>query len=90
MQKALTPGQYVTLRLDTIERQAKALTQAQKDALIRVRDHGSEARGAAGGISRMWNRLETAGLVAGPPYRVTEHGLKVLAAAPAPSPENGE
>lgn len=83
MPRGLSPGQYVVLRLATIERQAKALTRTQIEALIRIRDQGPLAwckgRGRAGGaVSRMFDRMEIMGLVTSAPHRLTEHGRQVL------------
>lgn len=71
------------LRLDTIERAAKALTYKHASAIRRVHELGPEAwcegRGRAGGaVSRMFDRLVAAGLVKGPPYAATPFGIKVL------------
>jgi len=75
---------YAALRRDTIERQAKALTWAEIDGLVRVRDRGSLAwceghRRAGGAISRMFERMVTKGLVTDAPHEITEHGRHVLA-----------
>lgn len=85
-----SPNDESALKLDTAMRAAKCLTVTQADALRRVRDRGSLAwaagKGRAGGaVSRMFDRMRTDGLVKGPPYAVTEFGIRVLEAYEAKS-----
>lgn len=83
MRRGPTTGEAITLRLDTIERQAKALTRTQAAALRRIRDHGPctwcKGLGRAGGaVSRMFDRLALLGLATVPPHEITKHGRNVL------------
>ena len=60
------------------------LTRAQIAGMRRIRDRGSmawcEGGRSGGAISRMFYRLVAAGLVSGPPYKITAKGRKALAA----------
>ncbi len=76
------PMNDTALRLDTIERAAKALTRTQLHGLQRLRDGRPwdfGARRAGGSVSRMFDRMEFAGLCTGAPHRLTMFGRKVLA-----------
>lgn len=73
------------LMQDTAERIAKTLTRTQIDGLRRVRDHGALAwckgfgRGG-GSVSRMFDRMASAGLVTRAPHEITAFGRRVLTA----------
>lgn len=60
------------------------LTRTMADALQRVHEHGPEAwchgtRSRAGGaVSRMFDRMATAGLVSKAPHIPTPYGLRLL------------
>lgn len=80
---SLSSGAASALRLDTIKRTARALTSAQVFGLTNLRDgrNWDYGRGRAGGaVSRMFDRMESMGLVTSIPHRLTDFGRKVLAA----------
>jgi hypothetical protein len=84
MGHSLSAGQESALRLDTIERAAKALTRSQLAGLRRIRDGGPGewcgGRGRAGGsIFRMFDQMAAAGLCTTAPHNLTAFGRKVLA-----------
>jgi hypothetical protein len=84
MSRNLSLGEQQMLRADTVERAAKSLTRKQREGMVRIRDRGPYAWAAGqwrsgGAISRMFDRLISAGLVEGPPFKCTAFGLRVLA-----------
>lgn len=83
MTPSISPSQEDTLKRGHARLAAKHLTKLQIEGMRRIRDQGSLAwckgQGRAGGaVMRMFERLRMNGFVSGPPFVVTEFGLRVL------------
>lgn len=80
---SISPSQEDTLKRGHAQLAAKRLTKRQIEGMRRIRDQGPLAwckgQGRAGGaVMRMFERLRLNGFVSGPPFEVTEFGLRVL------------